>query len=85
MVVMRMVTFLIELAPWGVFALLAKLSATGVCGHLDLAAYFFTLLGALIFQALVVYGVAFPNAACAKHPSPKNAKSSFGFRRLRRA
>ena len=57
-VVMRMVTFLIELAPWGVFALLAKLFATmGFAVIFDLAAYFFTLLGALIFQALVVYGV----------------------------
>ena len=55
-IVMKMVGILIELAPYGVFALLTKLFATmGFGTILDLAAYFFTLLGVLIFHGLVVY------------------------------
>jgi Na+/H+-dicarboxylate symporter len=55
-VVMRMVGILIELAPYGVFALLVKLFATmGFAAIIDLAAYFFTLAGILIFHLLVVY------------------------------
>lgn len=55
-VVMKMVGVLIELAPWGVFALLIKLFATmGFTTIVDLAAYFFTLAGLLIFHALVIY------------------------------
>ena len=55
-VVMKMVGVLIELAPYGVFALLTKLFATMGFGTIfDLAAYFFTLLGVLIFHGLVVY------------------------------
>jgi Na+/H+-dicarboxylate symporter len=55
-IVMRMVGILIELAPYGVFALLTKLFATmGVGTIFDLAAYFFTLLGVLLFHGLVVY------------------------------
>jgi Na+/H+-dicarboxylate symporter len=55
-VVMKMVGVLIEMAPWGVFALLLKLFATmGFATIIDLAAYFFTLAGLLIFHALVVY------------------------------
>ncbi len=55
-VVMKMVAVLIELAPYGVFALLTKLFATMGFGTIvDLAAYFFTLLGVLLFHGLVVY------------------------------
>ena len=55
-VVMKMVGILIELAPYGVFALLTKLFATMGFGTIvDLAAYFFTLLGVLLFHGLVVY------------------------------
>ena len=57
-VVMKMVGVLIELAPYGVFALLTKLFATMGFGTIfDLAAYFFTLLGVLLFHGLVVYGL----------------------------
>ena len=55
-IVMKMVGVLIELAPYGVFALLTKLFATMGFGTIvDLAAYFFTLLGVLLFHGLVVY------------------------------
>ncbi len=55
-IVMRMVEILIDLAPYGVFALLTKLFATmGFATIIDLAAYFFTLLGVLVFHGLVVY------------------------------
>lgn len=55
-IVMKMVGLLIELAPFGVFALLTKLFATmGFSAIFDLAAYFFTLLAVLIFHGLVVY------------------------------
>ncbi|MDB2666716.1 dicarboxylate/amino acid:cation symporter [Luminiphilus sp.] len=57
-VVMKMVGVLIELAPFGVFALLTKLFATMGFGTIfDLAAYFFTLLGILLFHGFVVYGL----------------------------
>ena len=57
-VVMKMVGVLIELAPYGVFALLTKLFATMGFGTIfDLAAYFFTLLGVLLLHGFVVYGL----------------------------
>jgi len=57
-VVMKMVGVLIELAPWGVFALLVKLFSTmGFATILNLAAYFLTLAGLLIFHGLVVYSL----------------------------
>ena len=57
-VVMKMVGVLIELAPYGVFALLTKLFATMGFGTIfDLAAYFFTLLGVLLFHGFFVYGL----------------------------
>lgn len=57
-VVMKMVEILMELAPYGVFALLAKLFASmGLGAILSLAAYFLTVLGVLLFHALVVYGL----------------------------
>lgn len=55
-IVMKMVGVLIELAPWGVFALLVRLFATmGFDTIINLAAYFFTLAGILIVHALVIY------------------------------
>lgn len=57
-VIMRMVGILMNLAPYGVFALLATLfSDMGISAIIDLAAYFFTVLAVLIFHALVVYSV----------------------------
>ncbi len=55
-VVMQMVDILMLLAPYGVFALLAKLFATlGIGAIVDLAAYFFTVLAVLLFHVLVIY------------------------------
>ena len=57
-VIMKIVAILMLLAPWGVFALLAKLfSQLGVGAIVDLAKYFFTVLGMLIFHGLVVYSL----------------------------
>ena len=57
-VVMKMVEILMTLAPYGVFALLARLfSDMGISAIADLAAYFFTVLAVLIFHALVVYSL----------------------------
>ena len=57
-VVMKMVGILMALAPYGVFALLAKLFATmGIGAILDLAGYFFTVLAVLLFHGLVVYSL----------------------------
>jgi Na+/H+-dicarboxylate symporter len=55
-VIMKIVAMLMLLAPYGVFALLAKLFAQlGVGAILDLAKYFLTVLGVLLFHGLVVY------------------------------
>jgi Na+/H+-dicarboxylate symporter len=57
-VVMKMVEILMRLAPYGVFALLARLfSNMGIGAIVDLAAYFFTVLAVLLFHALVVYSL----------------------------
>jgi Na+/H+-dicarboxylate symporter len=57
-VIMKIVSILMLLAPYGVFALLAKLfSQLGVGAIVDLAKYFFTVLGVLIFHGLVVYSL----------------------------
>ena len=57
-VVMKMVEILMALAPYGVFALLAKLFAEmGIGAIMDLAAYFFTVLAVLLFHGLVVYSL----------------------------
>jgi Na+/H+-dicarboxylate symporter len=57
-VVMKMVGILMELAPWGVFALLVKLFAgMGLEAILDLGKYFLTVLGVLLFHGLVVYSL----------------------------
>jgi Na+/H+-dicarboxylate symporter len=63
-VVMKMVEILMALAPYGVFALLARLfSQLGLGAIVDLAAYFFTVLGALVFHAIVVYGLMLKSLA----------------------
>ncbi len=55
-VIMRLVTFLIELAPYGVFCLMATLFATMGWGEIgSLAAYFFTVAGVLVLHVTVVY------------------------------
>ena len=57
-VVMRMVSVMMAFAPYGVFALLAKLFATmGIGTILDLAAYFFTVLGVLVLHGALTYGL----------------------------
>lgn len=55
-VVMKMVLILMHLAPYGVFALLAKIFATeGIGAILDLGKYFITVVIALLIHACVVY------------------------------
>jgi Na+/H+-dicarboxylate symporter len=57
-VVMKMVGVLMHLAPYGVFALLARLFADmGLSAILDLGAYFLTVLGVLILHGLITYSV----------------------------
>jgi Na+/H+-dicarboxylate symporter len=57
-IVLKMVGIMMELAPYGVFALLAKLfSEMGIGAIADLAAYFLTVLGVLLLHALVVYSL----------------------------
>ena len=55
-IIMKMVTILIELAPYGVFCLLAKLFATlGFDLILDLFKYFMTVVLVLLIHGLGVY------------------------------
>jgi len=57
-VIMKMVGVLMQLAPYGVFALLARLFAdVGLSAILNLAAYFLTVLGMLLVHAVVTYSV----------------------------
>ncbi|TDG12956.1 dicarboxylate/amino acid:cation symporter [Seongchinamella unica] len=57
-VIMKMVEVLMALAPYGVFALLSRLfSSMGIGAIMDLAAYFFTVLGVLLLHALGVYSI----------------------------
>ncbi len=57
-VIMKVVTFLINLAPIGVFCLLTKLFASlGLSAFVDLAKYFLTVLVVLLLHAFVVYGL----------------------------
>lgn len=57
-VVMRVVAILMELAPWGVFALLARLfSDMGLGAILDLGAYFLTVLAVLLLHGMVTYSL----------------------------
>jgi Na+/H+-dicarboxylate symporter len=56
-VVLKMMLLLMQLAPYGVFALLVKLfAAIGFGAILDLAKYFFTVLFILLLHAFAVYG-----------------------------
>jgi Na+/H+-dicarboxylate symporter len=55
-IVMKMVGIMMSFAPYGVFALLAKLFANmGIGAIIDLAAYFLTVLGVLLIHATIVY------------------------------
>ena len=57
-VIMKMVTILMELAPYGVFCLLAKLFAgLGASAILDLGIYFTTVVLALALHCFGVYGL----------------------------
>ncbi len=57
-VVMELVTIVMRLAPYGVFALVARLAATLEAAAIgEVAAYFFTVLGVLLFHGLVTYPV----------------------------
>lgn len=57
-VILKMVMMLMNIAPYGVFCLLAKLfSSLGFGAILDLAKYFFTVLFVLLLHGLGVYGL----------------------------
>lgn len=57
-IIMRIVTMVMEIAPYGVFCLMAKLFATiGMDTILGLAKYFFLLFFILIFHAVVTYSI----------------------------
>jgi Na+/H+-dicarboxylate symporter len=57
-VIIKMVMMLMQLAPYGVFCLLAKLFATlGIGVILDLAKYFFTVVFVLFLHGLGFYGL----------------------------
>lgn len=57
-VIIKMVMILMQLAPYGVFCLLAKLFASlGLSVILDLAKYFFTVVFVLFLHGIGVYGV----------------------------
>ncbi len=58
-VIMRIITFLMLIAPYGVFALITKVfSSQGMSAILPMAKYFFCVVGVLLFHAFVVYGTA---------------------------
>lgn len=55
-VIMKMVTIIMAIAPYGVFALIARLMATlGIESILPLAKYFFLLIVVLLFHGSVTY------------------------------
>lgn len=57
-VIMKLVTILMNLAPWGVFALMAKLfSVIDPIKIIDLAKYFFLVLFVLLIHATVSYAI----------------------------
>ncbi len=57
-VILKMVTFLMHVAPYGIFCLLAKLFAgLGVGAIADLALYFVTIAGVLLLHGLGVYSL----------------------------
>lgn len=55
-VIMRVVTLIMQLAPYGVFALMAKLALTlGLETFGSVVQYFFVVLGVLLVHAFIVY------------------------------
>ncbi len=59
-VIMTMVSFLMHMAPYGVFCLLAKLfSELGISAIADLAKYFLSVVLVLFLHGAVVYGFLF--------------------------
>jgi len=57
-VIMKMVNILMQLAPYGVFCLLAKLFFTlDISKISNLAVYFMTIVTALLLHGFVVYGI----------------------------
>ncbi|GIU42949.1 dicarboxylate/amino acid:cation symporter [Shewanella algidipiscicola] len=55
-VIMRVVTLIMQLAPYGIFALMAKLALTlGIETFESVVNYFFVVLGVLLIHAFVVY------------------------------
>ncbi|SIR08298.1 Na+/H+-dicarboxylate symporter [Shewanella morhuae] len=55
-VIMRVVTLIMQLAPYGVFALMAKLALTLGLGTFEsVVKYFFVVLGVLLVHAFIVY------------------------------
>ncbi len=57
-VVLRMVTLLMQIAPYGVFCLLAKLlSGLGYAAILNFAKYFLLVLLVLVLHATLIYGL----------------------------
>ncbi|MCP4414819.1 MAG: dicarboxylate/amino acid:cation symporter, partial [Gammaproteobacteria bacterium] len=55
-VIMKMVTLIMVIAPYGVFALIAKLMSTlGIESILPLAKYFFLVIAVLLFHGSVTY------------------------------
>lgn len=57
-VIMRVVTLIMQLAPYGVFALMAKLALTlGLETFGSVVKYFFVVLGVLLLHGFVVYPI----------------------------
>lgn len=55
-VIMRVVTLIMQLAPYGIFALMAKLALTlGLETFESVVKYFFVVLGVLLIHAFIVY------------------------------
>ncbi len=55
-VIMKLVMLVMSLAPYAVFAILARVCAElGIDAIKSLTGYFFTVLGLLVFHALVIY------------------------------
>ena len=55
-VIMKVVTLVMQLAPYGIFALITKLALTlDGSAFGDVVAYFFVVLGALLVHGLVIY------------------------------
>ncbi|MCG9696865.1 dicarboxylate/amino acid:cation symporter [Shewanella sp. Isolate11] len=55
-VIMRVVTLIMQLAPYGIFALMGKLALSiGLETFESVVKYFFVVLGVLLFHAFIVY------------------------------